>query len=133
MAEDLSEEGIIGSELFNFMQSVVDQDEALKKKAIAKVKSVVVLTLKGKGGKTKSWLMDFKKDGTVKKIEGQAPKADLTLIMADTNFVKLVNNEVSSQKLFLSGKVKVKGNVMKAANLEPFLRSVDPRQPKAKL
>lgn len=130
--ESLAEEGFYGSELFDFMQSVVNDDLELKKKSIAKVQAITVVTLRNPEGKSKSWLMDFKKDGAVSKISGKIPKCDIQLFMADKDFVKLVNNEANPQRLFMSGKLKVKGNIMKAASIEPFLRSVDPRT-KAKL
>lgn len=123
----LAEDGIYGLELFDFMQSVVDDDPLLRKKSIAKVNAVCVVTLKGANGKTKSWLMDFKKEGTVSKIDGKVPKADIQLFLADKDFVKLVNNEANPQRMFMAGKLKIKGNIMKAALIEPFLRSVDPR------
>ena len=129
---DLSEEGIYGSELFNFMRDVVESDEKLKQDSIKKVNSVVVLTLKNKQHKQQSWVMDFKKEGTVKKLEGRAPKSNFSITMSDNDFVKLVDNKVNAQKLFMSGKLKVKGDIMKAASIETFLRAVDPR-PKAKL
>lgn len=136
MADDsLAEEGFYGSELFDFMKSVVDGDPELKKKSIERVKALTVITLRNKSGQTKSWLLDFKNDGEVKKLDGKPPKADIQLMMADKEFVKLINNEANPQLLFMAGKLKIKGNIVKAASIEPFLRSVDPRNnpPKAKL
>lgn len=130
--ESLAIEGFYGSELFDFMKGIVDDDPELKKKSISKVNSICVITLKNKEGKTHSWVMDFKKEGTIQKVTGAVPKCDIQLFMSDVNFVKLVNNEANPQKLFMGGKLKVKGNIMKAASIEPFLRSVDPRT-KAKL
>lgn len=131
--ESLAEEGFYGSELFDFMRGVVEDDPELKKKSIAKVQSITVITLKNPEGKTKSWLLDFKKDGSVKKLEGKPPKSDIQLFMSDKDFVKLINNEANPQRMFMAGKLKIKGNIMKAASIEPFLREVDPRTTKAKL
>lgn len=128
----LAEEGFYGSELFDFMKSVVDGDAELKAKSIDKVQALTVITLRNNKGQTKSWLLDFKKEGNVKKLDGKPPKADIQLTMSDKDFVKLVNQEANPQQLFMSGKLKIKGNIMKAASIEPFLRSVDPRA-KAKL
>lgn len=128
----LAEEGFYGSELFDFMKSVVDGDPELKTKSIDKVQALTVITLRNNKGQTKSWLLDFKKEGDVKKLDGKPPKADIQLILSDKDFVKLVNQEANPQQLFMSGKLKIKGNIMKAASIEPFLRSVDPRA-KAKL
>lgn len=133
MGESLAEEGFYGSELFDFMVSVVEDDPALKKKSIAKVNAIAVVTLKNAKGGQKSWLMDFKETGMVTKIDGKPPKNDIHLFMSDKDFVRLVNNEANPQRLFMSGKLKVKGNIMKAAAIEPFLRSVDPRSGPSKL
>lgn len=54
----------------------------------------------------------------------------VTLSLSDDNFAKLVSGKANAQKLFMSGKLKVKGNVMKATKLEPILKKA---QPKAKL
>lgn len=52
------------------------------------------------------------------------------MILSDENFAKLIVQKANAQKLFMSGKLKVKGNVMKATKLEPILKRA---QPKAKL
>lgn len=128
----LAEEGFEGSQLFDFMRSVVEDDPELKKKSIQKVNAVTVITLKNAKGNTKSWLLDFKKSGEVTKLEGKPPKAELQLQMRDVDFIKLINNEANPQRMYMAGKLKIKGNIVKAASIEPFLRSVDPRE-KAKL
>lgn len=128
MGDSLAEEGFYGSELFDFMQSIVDDDPSLKKRSIAKVNAVCVITLRNKDGKQKSWVMDFKNDGLVQKLTSEKPpKAEIHLFLKDVDFVKLINNEANPQRLFMSGRLKIKGNIVKAASIEPFLRSVDPR------
>lgn len=55
---------------------------------------------------------------------GDAPagkKADVTLSLSDEDFGKMVAGKTKAQSLFMSGKLKVKGNVMKATKLEPVL------------
>lgn len=129
---DLSQEGFTGSHLFNFMRDTVEGDENLKQRSINNVKSVVVITLKNKKNERQSWVMDFKTKGTVYKAEGRPPRNDITLILTDDTFVKFFDNKYTAEKLLASGKLKVKGNLMKASSIERFLRSVDPR-PRAKL
>ena len=65
--------------------------------------------------------MDLKKEGTVGK--GAAEKADITLNLSDEHFGQLVEGKANAQKLFMTGKLKVKGNVMKAATIENVLKS----------
>jgi putative sterol carrier protein len=54
----------------------------------------------------------------------------VTLVLADEDFGKLVKGTAKPQSLFMSGKLKVKGDIMKATRLEPILGTV---QNKAKL
>jgi putative sterol carrier protein len=52
------------------------------------------------------------------------------LSLSDADFGKLVKGEVNAQKMFMSGKLKVKGDVMKATKMEPIFKKM---QGKAKL
>lgn len=54
----------------------------------------------------------------------------VTLILSDQDFQNLVSGKASAQKLFMSGRLKVKGDVMKATRAEPVLKKA---QTKAKL
>lgn len=55
----------------------------------------------------------------------------VTLSLSDEDFGKLVSGKANAQKLFMGGKLKVKGDVMKATKLEPVLKKA--QGPKAKL
>ena len=54
----------------------------------------------------------------------------VTLSLKDEDFSKLIAGKANAQKLFMSGKLKVKGDVMKATKMEPILKKA---QNKAKL
>ena len=54
----------------------------------------------------------------------------VTLILGEDDFTKLFLGEANPQKLFMSGKLKVKGDIMKALKLQPILGMV---REKAKL
>ena len=54
----------------------------------------------------------------------------VTLILNDADFGKLMSGKANAQKLFMSGKLKIKGDVMKATKMEPVLKKA---QDKAKL
>ena len=54
----------------------------------------------------------------------------VTLILSDADFGKLMSGKANAQKLFMSGKLKIKGDVMKATKMEPVLKKA---QDKAKL
>jgi putative sterol carrier protein len=50
--------------------------------------------------------------------------------LAEEDFGKLVSGKAKAQALFMSGKLKIKGDVMKATHMEPILKKA---QTKAKL
>lgn len=46
----------------------------------------------------------------------------MTLILAEEEFGKLVSGKAKAQQLFMSGKLKIRGDVMKATRMEPVLK-----------
>jgi len=58
------------------------------------------------------------------------PLSPVTLSLSDADFGNLVTGKANAQRLFMSGKLKVKGDVMKATKLDPILKKA---QTKAKL
>ncbi|KAM9915994.1 hypothetical protein OXX59_010284, partial [Metschnikowia pulcherrima] len=90
------------------------------------VKAVIVITLKNKEGKEQSWVLDLKKEGTVTKADS-APKNDVQLLLKDADFVKLASGKANGQKLFMNGKLKVKGNMMKATAIDSVFKSIGPK------
>ncbi|QDS71200.1 hypothetical protein FKW77_010270 [Venturia effusa] len=111
-------------------QGMIDEPSE-KKDAIKKAGAVFAFTLKNKAGKQESWYIDLKNDGSVGK--GAAPpngKADVTLLLSDDDFGKLVKGTAKAQSLFMAGKLKIRGDIMKATRLEPILGKA---QTKAKL
>lgn len=57
-------------------------------------------------------------------------RGTVTLTLSDVDFAKLISGKANAQKLFMSGKLKIKGDVMKATKMEPILKKA---QTKAKL
>lgn len=55
----------------------------------------------------------------------------VTLSLSDDDFAKLVSGKANAQRLFMAGKLKVKGDVMKATKMEPILKKA--QATKAKL
>ncbi|KAK6455789.1 oleate-induced peroxisomal protein POX18 [Scheffersomyces xylosifermentans] len=122
----IAEPGFASSPFFEQLASGLENED-LKKKAIAGVKAVIVITLKNKEGKEKSWVLDLKKEGSGYKADGAAPKGDVQLLLADADFVKLAEGKANGQKLFMNGKLKVKGNLMKATAIESVFKTLDSR------
>ena len=119
------------SAAFDEIAQALSVSEADRKDAIKNGKAIFAFTLKNKAGAQETWYLDLKETGTVGK--GPAPagkKATATLVLSDEDFGKLAAGNANAQKLFMSGKLKVKGNVMSATKLEPIFKKV---QTKAKL
>ncbi|KAI9891979.1 MAG: hypothetical protein M1814_002174 [Vezdaea aestivalis] len=97
-------------------------NEADRKDAIKKAGAVFGITLKNSDDVEESWHIDLKKEGVVGKgVSPQGVKPNVTLILSDEDFGKLVAGKAKAQKLFMGGKLKIKGEVMKATKIEPLL------------
>lgn len=48
--------------------------------------------------------------------------------MSDADFQGLINGTQNAQKLFMGGKLKVKGDVMKATKMETVLKKAQQKQ-----
>ncbi|KAL8919091.1 MAG: hypothetical protein Q9208_006975 [Pyrenodesmia sp. 3 TL-2023] len=121
----LKKDSFPSSAAFDAINSSLQSDDAERKDAIKKGNAIFAFTLKNKEGQEESWHIDLKDTGSVGK--GPAPegkKAD------DEEFGKMTAGKTQAQRLFMSGKLKVKGDVMKATKMEPVLKKA---QTKAKL
>ncbi|RKU46672.1 hypothetical protein DL546_008377 [Coniochaeta pulveracea] len=99
-----------------------------KKDAIKQGNAIFAFTLKNAAGETESWHIDLKNTGTVGKGLGEKPT--VTLSLSDADFGNLVSGKANAQRMFMSGKLKIKGDMMKATKLDPILKKA---QNKAKL
>ncbi|PWY88360.1 lipid transfer protein [Aspergillus heteromorphus CBS 117.55] len=119
------------SAAFDAINATLQSDAAERKDAINKAKAIVAFNIKNAKGEEESWHLDLKDKGHVAK--GAAPaggKADVTLSLSDEDFSSLVSGKANAQRLFMGGKLKIKGNIMKATKMEPVLKKA---QGKAKL
>ncbi|KAL9125719.1 MAG: hypothetical protein Q9217_005121 [Psora testacea] len=121
----LKSDSFPSSVAFDAIAQSLQADAAERKDAVKKGNAVFSFNLKNTAGETESWFIDLKKDGVVGK--GDAPEGGKA---NDEDFGKLVNGKTQAQRLFMSGKLKVKGDVMKATKMEPILKKA---QTKAKL
>ncbi|EGP87871.1 unnamed protein product [Zymoseptoria tritici ST99CH_1A5] len=118
------------SAAFDAISDALNSDKE-RKDAVKQGGAVFAFNLKNAQGQEQAWHIDLKETGKVGK--GAAPegkKADVTLNLTDASFQQLIDGKANAQKLFMSGKLKVKGNVMKATKLDPILKKA---QNKAKI
>lgn len=118
----LSDDKFPSSAIFDTIKSAVDGDEQLKQKSIKQSKALVVFELKNKQGTVESWYLDMKKTGQVGKGK-PSEKPDVTLKLSDDHFQQLVNGKANAQKLFMTGKLKITGNVVKATAVQNVLEA----------
>jgi 3-hydroxyacyl-CoA dehydrogenase/3a,7a,12a-trihydroxy-5b-cholest-24-enoyl-CoA hydratase len=71
-----------------------------------------------------SWILDAK-NGAGSCAAGVDAKADVTLELADADFLAMCTGQADPQKLYFGGKLKISGNVMASQKLG-FLKKLDP-------
>eukprot|EP01001_Neometanema_parovale_P001622 NODE_11911_length_531_cov_35.377451_g11623_i0.p1 GENE.NODE_11911_length_531_cov_35.377451_g11623_i0~~NODE_11911_length_531_cov_35.377451_g11623_i0.p1 ORF type:complete len:137 (-),score=49.51 NODE_11911_length_531_cov_35.377451_g11623_i0:119-478(-) len=97
--------------------------------AVKNVGVVFQFDITNSAGDKKSWVVDAKNgSGSVK--EGTTTDASCTISIGDDDYIKLLTGELSGMQAFMSGKMKVKGNVMQAQKLQKLM---DPKEAKAQL
>jgi len=126
----LKDDNFPSSAAFDAISDALSTD-AERKDAVKQGQSIFAFNLKNAQSQEQAWYIDLKETGKVGK--GPAPegkKADVTLNLSDENFQKLIDGKTKAQQLFMGGKLKIKGNMMKATKMEPILKKA---QSKAKL
>ncbi|KAK4122394.1 sterol-binding-like protein [Parathielavia appendiculata] len=124
----LKDDRFPSSAAFDEINKALNASEADRKDAMKQGNAVFAFTLKNAAGETESWNIDLKNKGAVGKGLGEKPT--VTLSLSESDFGALVAGKANAQRLFMSGKLKIKGDVMKATKLDPILKKA---QVKAKL
>lgn len=60
--------------------------------------------------------------------KGAAKKPDVTINLSDETFINLADGKLNGQKAFMTGALKVKGNVMLAVGLKRTVASANSRR-----
>ena len=61
--------------------------------------------------------------GHVEIVEGDTPDAEVTLILNEKNFSKLLQNKLNTTMAFMSGSLKVEGKLGLALKLQEIVKS----------
>jgi putative sterol carrier protein len=85
-----------------------------KPEKAAGVDVTVQINISGPNGG--NWVVTIRNQN-LKVEEGTHPSPTLSLEMAETDYMDLVNGEMSGEKAFLTGKLKFKGNIALALKL----------------
>ncbi|KAJ2350912.1 hypothetical protein IWW50_000574 [Coemansia erecta] len=99
-----------------------------RKKEVNKTKAVYAFEVSNGKGKKHYFVVDLKQAGKVtdgateaEAAKGQ-PKPDINITLDDATFVKISEGKTTAAGEFMSGKVKIKGNMMLGMKLEPLLK-----------
>ncbi len=87
-------------------------------KVIEGFNGTLLFTINGDQGGT--WTVDIHNQQL--NIKGEAvPNPDITITMKDGDFVNFINKKLSGQMAFMTGKLKVKGNMQLAMKLNGLI------------
>ncbi|KAJ2754646.1 hypothetical protein H4S06_003549 [Coemansia sp. BCRC 34490] len=99
-----------------------------RKKEVGKVKAVYAFEVVNSQGKKHYFVVDLKQTGKVtdaateeEAAKGQ-PKPDISITVNDETLLKIADGKTTAAGEFMSGKVKIKGNMMLGMKLEPLLK-----------
>merc|ERR1712037_860650 len=94
---------------------------------VKKVNAIIAFKIEGV-----TYTVDLKNgEGGVE--EGDGKKPDLSITLSDDNFIQLIQGKLNPQMAFMSGKLKIGGNMALAMKLGPILKEIGSAVPKPKL
>ena len=93
----------------------VKVQERFKPEAAAGMNAVFQFEITGEGGG--KWNIAIK-EGTCQVREGQHDDPTVALTMASETWLAMVNKQLSGMQAFMSGKLKVKGDIMLAQKMQ---------------
>ncbi|ORZ07651.1 SCP2 sterol-binding domain-containing protein [Absidia repens] len=123
---DIIVPGFKSSELIAELDKIFSNYSAEEKaKLIKQVNGVFQFVIKNSEGKQEVFTIDCKKEGSV--VRGKGPvKADAVISIGDNDFIQLAEGKLNGQKAYMSGKLKIKGQIMLAMKLDNVFKSVKP-------
>ncbi len=89
-----------------------------KPDVVSKINAVYQFNISGPGGG--AWSVDCTHPGG-KIQQGSAPNAKCTVAAVDLDFLAIVNGKLNAQMAFMSGKLKIQGDMGLAMKLQQIL------------
>ncbi|CAG2255325.1 HSD17B4 [Mytilus edulis] len=90
-----------------------------------KINSVFLFDILKDGKSAAKWTVDMKSgSGEIYRDVPKNKKADCTMIIEDDNMVDMASGKLNGQQAFMTGKVKIKGNIMLAQKLGELFAGV---------
>lgn len=72
-----------------------------------------------------NWLLDLKTgSGSITEVSSKDTPADVTMTMNDSNMVDMFQGKLNSTTAFMTGKLKISGNMGKAMKLDKLLGQI---------
>jgi 3-hydroxyacyl-CoA dehydrogenase/3a,7a,12a-trihydroxy-5b-cholest-24-enoyl-CoA hydratase len=100
--------------------------ERISAEHVKKINAIFMWVITKNGKEATKWTVDLK-SGNGKVYEGEpkdGAKPTTTLTLDDDDMVKLVGGQLNPQQAFMSGKLKIKGNIMLTQKLQTLFNDV---------
>ena len=97
--------------------------EAIKDKGpqlVKKIKGIIKYQITG--NPSGSWTLDLK-NGSGSLEKDSSKKADMTITLSDDDMMDLVSGKLNGQQAFMSGKLKIKGNMGMAMKMQKVMNA----------
>ncbi|XP_033634641.1 peroxisomal multifunctional enzyme type 2-like [Asterias rubens] len=113
-----AESSLASDVLFQELGRQISEHPDLVKKA----KGIFLYIITKDGKEASQWTLDLKTaGGAVYKGQPKTGKSNVTVTIADADFVDLVSGKLSGQQAFMTGRLKVKGNIMLLQKISQLL------------
>jgi putative sterol carrier protein len=103
----------------DYFEQTIPENLKANPDVVTKINSIYQFKLSGPNGG--DWYVDLTKPGGEVKA-GENPGAKCTISMSDNDFVAMVTGKLNSQMAFMTGKLKIKGDMGLALKLQNIMK-----------